>query len=93
LYKLDDKAVFQDIANVTLNETQDTPSKNKIMIGKKYEGTWYLNLNTSNLSYGNYMLHAEVSYNDLINIGVFKKHADKLFYIPPKSTNYSFNST
>lgn len=92
LYKLDDNNVFQDIDNITINYTQETPSKNKMMLGKKHEGTWYLNLNTSNLSYGNYMLHAEVSYNNLISLGVFKKHADKLFYIPPKSANYSFDS-
>ncbi len=93
LYKLDDNTVFQDLDSIIINYTQETPSKNKMMLGKKHEGTWYLNLNTSNLSYGNYMLHAEVSYNNLISLGVFKKHADKLFYIPPNSVNYSFNST
>lgn len=93
LYKLDDNNVFQDIDSIIINYTQETPSKNKMMLGKKHEGTWYLNVNTSNLSYGNHMLHAEVSYNNLISLGVFKKHADKLFYIPQKSTNYSFNST
>lgn len=92
LYKLDENNVFQDIDDIIINYTQETSSKNKMMLGKKHEGTWYLNLNTSNLSYGNYMLHAEVSYNNLINLGVFKKHADKLFYIPPKGTNYSFDS-
>jgi hypothetical protein len=86
-YKLDNNNVFQDIDNITIIYTQENSSQNKLMIGKKHEGTWYLNLNTSNLSYGNYMLHAEVSYNNLISLGVFKKHADKLFYIPPKSTN------
>ena len=93
LYKLDDKTVFLDIDNITIIYNQENSSQNKLMIGKKYDGTWYLNLNTSNLSHGNYMLHAEVSYNNLISLGVFKKHAEKLFYIPPKSTNYSFNST
>lgn len=93
LYKLDDKTVFQDIDSIIINYTQETPSINKIMLGKKHEGIWYLNLNTSNLSRGNYMLHAEVTYNNLISLGVFKKHADKLFYIPPKSTNCSFNCT
>lgn len=93
LYKLDDKNVFQDIDNIIINYTQETPSKNKMMLGKKHEGTWYLNVNTSNLPHGNYMLHAVVSYNNLISLGVFKKHADKLFYIPPNRVNYSFNST
>lgn len=92
LYKLDDKTVFQDIDSIIINYTQETDSINKTMLGKKHEGTWYLNLNTSNLSHGNYMLHAEVTYNNLISLGVFKKHVDKLFYIPPKSANYSFNS-
>lgn len=92
LYKLDDKTVFQGIDNIIINYTQETQSINKTMVGKKHEGTWYLNLNTSNLSRGNYMLHAEVTYNNLISLGVFKKHADKLFYISPKSANYSFNS-
>ncbi len=66
LYKLDDKAVFQDIDSIIINYTQETPSKNKMMLGTKHEGTWYLNLNTSNsnLSHGNYMLHSEVSYNN-----------------------------
>lgn len=93
LYKLNDNTVFQDIDNITLNYSQETSSRTKMMVGKRHEGVWYLNINTSNLTYGNYMLHAEVSYNDLTNLGVFKKHADKLFYIPQKSTNYSFNST
>jgi hypothetical protein len=93
LYKLDDNHVFQDIDNITIIYTQENSSQNKLMIGKRYDGTWYLNLNTSNLSNGNYMLHAEVSYTNLISLGVFKKHADKLFYIPPKNANYSFNST
>lgn len=93
LYKLDDKTGFQDIDNITINYTHETQSKNKMMLGKKHEGIWYLNLNTSSLSYGNYMLHAEVSYTNLINLGVFKKHADKLFYIQPNNINYLFNST
>ncbi len=92
LYKMDDNHVFQDIDNITIIYNQENSSQNKLMIGKRYDGTWYLNMNTSNLSNGNYMLHAEVSYNNLISLGVFKKHADKLFYIPPKSTNYSFDS-
>lgn len=93
LYKLDDTSVFQEIDSFIINYTQETPSINRMMLGKKHEGTWYLNLNTSNLSYGNYMLHTEVSYNYLTSLGVFKKHSDKLFYIPTKNTSYSFNST
>ncbi len=92
LYKLSDKNVFQDIDNITINYTQETLSRNKMMLGEKHEGTWFLNVNTSNLSHGNYMLHAEVSFTNLVSIGIFKKHADKLFYIPSNSVNYSFDS-
>ncbi len=92
LYKLDDKTIFQNIDIIVINYTQETSSINKTMLGKKHEGTWYLNLNTTNLSNGNYMLHAEVTYNNLIGLGPFKKHADKLFYIPPSSINNSFDS-
>ncbi|MFZ3167518.1 MAG: hypothetical protein WA130_07865 [Candidatus Methanoperedens sp.] len=93
LYKSDDDHVFQDIDNITIISTQEISSKNKLMTGTKHEGIWYLNLNTSNLSYGNYMLHAEVSYINLNNLEIFKKHADKLFYIAPRSTNYSIQSS
>ncbi len=96
LYKLNDNHVFQDIDKITIVYTQETSSQNNLMIGKRHDGTWYLNLNTSNLSHGNYLLHAEVTYSNLIGLWVFKKQADKLFYIPnipPKSTNYSTNST
>jgi hypothetical protein len=89
LYKSDDNHVFQDIDNITIISTQEISSKNKLMTGTKHEGVWYLNLNASNLSHGNYVLHAEVSYINLNNFEIFKKHADKLFYIAPRTTNYS----
>lgn len=53
----------------------------------------YLNINTSKLQTGNYLLHAEVTIFESPILGTVKKQADKLFYIPPKSTNCSFNST
>lgn len=62
-------------------------SKNKSMFGGLHDkGLWYININTSSLQAGNYMLHAEVT-NDLSKnstFGVFKKHADKLFYVASK---------
>ena len=90
----DDKT-FHYIDNVTINATQETLSKNKLMLGKNYYGIWYLNLNTSNLTSGNYMLHAEVTNDFTINstIKTIKKHDDILFYIPPKTELHSYNST
>ncbi|MCK4796361.1 MAG: hypothetical protein KAT05_03210, partial [Spirochaetes bacterium] len=82
----DDKT-FHYIDNVTINATHEKASENELMIGKNHDGIWYLNLNTSNLTSGNYMLHAEVT-NDLTKKSIFgtiKKHDDILFYIPPKT--------
>ena len=93
LYKLDDNNFFQNVDGIIINNTHESSTKDKKMIGKWHEGSWYLKLNTSKLPHGNYMLHTEVTFSDLTSLGVFKKHADKLFYIPSKSMIYSFNST
>jgi len=66
-------------------------SKNKMMFGGIHELYYYLNVNTSTLSPGNYMLHAEVT-NDIsktYKFGTIKKQDNKLFYIQPKNTNLS----
>ncbi len=86
----------QYVDNITINRTKEAPSNNSYMFGENYEGIWYLNINTSNLQPGNYMLHAEVtnepSRNNTI-FGTFRKHAEKLFYIAPTSTKCFLNST
>ncbi|MDD5473175.1 MAG: hypothetical protein PHU34_03395 [Candidatus Methanoperedens sp.] len=59
-------------------------SKNKSMFGNLSDkGVWYLNINSSRLDSGNYMLHAEVTNDLSINstFGVFRKRSDKLFNI------------
>ncbi len=95
LYKLNvDNNSLNTTDNITLLYTLE--QKSKLMIGGQYDkGLWYLNINTSNLQPGSYMLHSEVTNPLTINstFGIFKKHSDKLFYISPKSTNYSSNST
>lgn len=93
LYKLNaGNNSLEPIDNITI------PLQNKsikeLMFGGVHETNYYLNLNTSNLSSGNYMMHAEVT-NDLTKKSIFgdiKKHDDKLFYIAPRSANYSFYS-
>lgn len=97
LYKMNiDTNIFQYIDNITINKTQEALSQNKLMRGIISEpGIWYLNVNTSNLASGNYILQAEVT-DDISKKSIFgmvKKHADKLFYIAPRIANYSFNST
>lgn len=80
------------VDNVTINRTKGAPSNNSFMLGENYEGIWYLNINTSNLQPGNYILHAEVtddpSKNNTI-FGTFRKRSDKLFYIAPNSRVFS----
>ena len=63
LYKMNanDSNIFQYIDEITINNAQESLSRNKFMIGIKYEGIWYLNINTSSLQAGNYLLHAEVT--------------------------------
>ena len=96
LYELraDDDIFFQK-DYVIINATHENQSDNKSILGKNHEGIWYLNLNTSNLTSGNYKLHAEVTNDWTINyiFGTIKKHDDILFYIPPKTEPHSYNST
>lgn len=97
LYKMksSNSTIFQNIDNITMHDNQEAFSKNKIMFGEKHEGIWFLNVNTSNLQYGTYLLHSEVTNDMTIKsvFGAIKKHDDKLFYIAPRSANYSFYST
>lgn len=86
IYKINssDSTIFQNIDNFIINDKNENFSK--IMFGKKHEGIWYLNINTSNLTSGTYLLHAEVT-NDMTIKSIFgsiKKHDDKLFYVAPK---------
>ena len=93
LYKLGSGDSIIDF--ITINESREILSENKYMLGENHEGLWYLNLNTSNLTSGNYMLHAEVT-NDMTKeskFGSAKKHDDIIFYIPPKTDLQSSNST
>ena len=88
LYKLKaGEDLFHKINNVTINTTHEKPTDDKSMLGKNHYGIWYLNLNISNLTSGNYMLHAEVT-NDITKKSIFgtiKKHDDIIFYIPTKN--------
>lgn len=90
LYKLNlGNNSLENIDNITIPLQHE--SKNKLMFGGIHELNYYLNVNTSTLSPGNYMLHAEVT-NDISKIykfGTIKKSDDKLFYIEPKNTNIS----
>lgn len=87
--------IFQNIDNLIINNTQGAISENKFMTGIKYEGIWYLNLDTSNLSSGTYNLHAEVTYDQSVKyiLGKSKKHDDQLFYIAPRNSNFYSNIT
>ena len=87
--------IFQNIDHIIITSTQGAQSENKLMTGINYEGIWYLNLDTSNLSSGTYNLHAEVTYDQSVKyiLGKSKKHDEKLFYIPPKSSNFHSNIT
>ena len=90
LYKLNlGNNSLEHIDNITIPIQLE--SKNKMMFGGIHELYYYLNVNTSTLSPGNYMLHAEVT-NDIskrYKFGTIKKSDDKLFYIEPKNTNIS----
>ena len=97
LYKMNTNHsnIFQNIDHLIITSTQGAQSENKFMTGIKYEGIWYLNLDTYNLSSGTYNLHAEVTYDQSVKyiLGKSKKHDDKLFYIAPKSANFDSNIT
>lgn len=74
-----DNNILQSIDTIIINRTQEARSENKIMRGIRYDsGIWYLNINTSNLSSGNYLLHTEVT-NDISKS--VRKRGDILFYI------------
>lgn len=97
LYKLNSSSgIFWFMDNVTINNAKEAQSTRRFMLGKNYDGVWYLNINTSILQPGNYLLHTEVT-NDFskgfLGIEISKKQADKLFNIPHKNGNYSFDST
>lgn len=86
---------FQYVDNITINNAQETVSKRNLLFGKKYEGTWYLNINTQNLQHGTYLLHSEVT-NDMTIKSIFgpiKKSDDKMFYVSSKNVNSSYNFT
>ncbi len=95
IFKLNSSSGFRyPVDIVIINNKRENSST--FMIGENYYGIWYLNVDTSSLQPGNYLLHAEVTddfFKIFIGGEISKKHADKLFYIPPKSTNYSLNST
>jgi hypothetical protein len=84
---------LEQIDNITI--PKENRSINELMFGGRYRKDFYLNINTSNLSSGNYMLSAEVTDDPSRGyiFGTIIKYTDKPFYISPKSTNYSFNST
>ena len=90
LYKLNlANNSLEHVDNITIPKQLE--SKNKMMFGGIHELYYYLNVNTSTLSPGNYMLHAEVT-NDIsksYKFGTIKKQDDKLFYVEPKNTNHS----
>lgn len=91
-----------DISNNLRNNTdyiityRNNGEKSCYLWVRNLNAVWYLNIiNISNLSSGTYLLHAEVK-NDLTDnstIGVSKRIAEKMFYIPPEraKANYSFN--
>ncbi|HEY9205997.1 MAG TPA: hypothetical protein VIO58_08750 [Candidatus Methanoperedens sp.] len=95
LYKFNSSSeIFWSIDNITINNSKEALSNRISILGKKYNGVWYLNINTSILQPGNYLLHVEVTddlFKRYLGVEVSRKQADKLFYIPPKSMNYSFN--
>ncbi|MGB8217556.1 MAG: hypothetical protein WCE94_09685 [Candidatus Methanoperedens sp.] len=94
LYKLNaGNNSLEPIDNITI-PLQNTSLK-KLMFGGIQGTNYYINLNASNLSSGNYMMHAEVTFDITKNstFGVGIKHDDKLFYIAPRIANYSSYST
>ncbi len=83
LFKLNSMSnLRQYVDNITINRTNESLSNNSFMLGEIYDGIWYLNINTSKLQSGTYLLHAEVTNEPSSRFfGVTQKHADKLFYI------------
>lgn len=93
LYKMDSD-YNQSIDVIKISYNQINSSEKGFMNGTNNEqfGIWYVNINTSKLQPGNYLLHAEVTIFKNPTLGTVKKQADKLFYIPPKNTNCSFST-
>ena len=96
LYKLNSSGdtFFDDKHSMIINGTSPTVG-NEYMNGTKYEGKYYIYLNTSNLTSGNYILHAEVT-DDLTKNSTFganKKHIEKLFYVEQKDSNLALYNT
>lgn len=77
------------IDNITM--PIENKSMHKIMFGIFQKPNYYLNVNISNLSSGNYMLHAEVTFDATKNstLGTIIKNGDRLFYIKARNANYS----
>ena len=96
LHKLNpsQETFFDDKYSMIINGTTPTFG-NDYMNGTKYEGKYYIYLNTSNLTPGNYILHAEVT-DDLTKNSTFganKKHVEKLFHIGQKTPNLALYNT
>lgn len=96
LYKLDSpqKTFLTTEYSMIINGTAPE-SKNRYMNGTKYEGKYYIYLNTSNLTYGNYILYAEVT-DDLTKNSTFgpnKKRAEKLFHVAQDTPNLALFNT
>ncbi len=89
IFKLNSSSDFRWLVDtVIINNTKENSSIKTLMLGENFGGIWYLNVNTSSLQPGNYLLHAEVTDDAAKNSTIpIKKHADKLFYIAQKNTN------
>lgn len=85
-----------DHIKIPRNESNASWSDNKSIWGQQDNTVWYINIiNISNLPSGTYLLRAQVrgDADNNSGFGESKRRAEKLFYIPPKKTNYSFNCT
>lgn len=97
LYELNSTSNFkQSVGMAILNRNNERLNfyDNKFMLGENIYGIWYLKINTSNLQSGTYLLTSEVT-NDVYSrfFGTTQKRAEKLFFIPPKRADQSFNCT
>ncbi len=100
LYKINsDSNLTQHIDTIIINRNKENRSNGTFMLGENFYGIWYLVINASRLQCkfqsGTYLLHAEVTneVSENSTLGLIQKHADKLFYLAPKSMNCSLNST
>ena len=79
-----DTPLFDMVDSIVLRDDMRTVSEKRFMWGIKHEGVYYINIyNKSDLSSGNYVLHAEVTDDSSkkSTFGVSQKHADKIFFI------------